>query len=275
MSSSVNLSSTREIKNETAKEDVDGTNSSNIHESTTKIKDNVSSKDNNQHSVNDDNDYDNKTPEQLSKIYEEYRNRFKVAMEKSNQLFESQQNHFITLSYYYRRDQIYLSILNDLYAANEDEINIDEDFGVSRLEDLIAKVPRTKKILTPIIKLIKHSTITDKRDELRIGNYMIEKVSDLINDDLTKYHTNPQSIENWCHRNSVPNLISGNYVPIILDNNNDYNGIEYNLNLNDEGHQGTTSSTNTTANLNSNTGSVNNSANTHTRKKRKVESTKK
>ena len=45
---------------------------------------------------------------------------------------------------------------------------------------------------------------------------MIEKVSDLINDDLTKYHTNPQSIENWCHRNSVPNLISGNYVPIIL-----------------------------------------------------------
>ena len=144
MSSSVNLSSTREIKNETAKEDVDGTNSSNIHESTTKIKDNVSSKANNQHSVNDDNDYDNKTPEQLSKIYEEYRNRFKVAMEKSNQLFESQQNHFITLSYYYRRNQIYLSILNDLYAANEDEINIDEDFGVSRLEDLIAKVPRTK-----------------------------------------------------------------------------------------------------------------------------------
>ena len=131
-----------------------------------------------------------------------------------------------------------------------------------------------RKILTPIIKLIKHSTITDKRDELRIGNYMIEKVSDLINDDLTKYHTNPQSIENWCHRNSVPNLISGNYVPIILDNNNDYNGIEYNLNLNDEGHQGATSSTNTTANLNSNTGSVNNSANTHTRKKRKVESTK-
>ena len=57
-----------EIKNETAKEDVDGTNSSNIHESTTKIKDNVSSKANNQHSVNDDNDYDNKTPEQLSKF---------------------------------------------------------------------------------------------------------------------------------------------------------------------------------------------------------------
>ena len=62
MSTSANLSSTREIKNEIAKEDVDGTNSSNIHESTTKIKDN------NQHSVNDDNDYDNKTPEQLSKI---------------------------------------------------------------------------------------------------------------------------------------------------------------------------------------------------------------
>ena len=97
MSSSVNLSSTREIKNETAKEDVDGTNSSNIHESTTKIKDNVSSKANNQHSVNDDNDYDNKTPEQLSKIYEEYRNRFKVAME--NQTNYLNHNRIISLPY--------------------------------------------------------------------------------------------------------------------------------------------------------------------------------
>lgn len=270
MSDSVNSSPTKVIK-----EEADGANSSSIHEPTTIIKNNVSEDGNNKFSGNDE-DYDHKTPEQLSKIYEQYRNRFKLAMEKSNQLFESQQNHFITLSYYYRRNQIYLSILNDLYAANEVEIKFDEDLGVSRLEDLIDKVPRTKKILTPIIKLIKQDMITDKCDELRIGNYIIEKVPDLISDDLTKYHTNPQSIENWCHRNSLPNLISGNYVPIVLDNNNDYNGIEYNLNLNEEGHQANTSSTNIYANLSSNTASSGGGGtNAHTRKKRKLESTKK
>ena len=186
-------------------------------------------------------DLDQQSSEELHKIYEIYQNRFKSSMKKSNKLFESLQNQTFTLSYYYRRNQSLLTVLDELEheqqeegeEEEEDDIG-DDDIGddlMERMKKIIERMPRCKNSLIPFIKLFENQKIN--KNEL-IDLYLLEKIPDLINDDLVKLQTNPQSIENWCIRNN-PNLINLNYKPITIDNLQDYNsGTEYLLNLNDD-----------------------------------------
>lgn len=180
-------------------------------------------------------DLDQQSPEELHKIYEIYQKRFKSSIKKSNKLFESLRNQNTTLSYYQRRNQSLLTILQDIeQQQQEEEQKNKEDNGdelMNRMKKIIEKMPRCKDSLIPFVELFENEKINKNK---LIDLYVIEKIPDLINDDLVKLQTNPQNIENWCIRNN-PNLINLNYKPLTIDNLQDYNGgTEYLLNLNDD-----------------------------------------
>lgn len=180
-------------------------------------------------------DLDQQSPEELHKIYEIYQKRFKSSIKKSNKLFESLRNQNTTLSYYQRRNQSLLTILQDIeQQQQEEEQKNKEDNGdelMNRMKKIIEKMPRCKDSLIPFVELFENEKINKNK---LIDLYVIEKIPDLINDDLVKLKTNPQNIENWCIRNN-PNLINLNYKPLTIDNLQDYNGgTEYLLNLNDD-----------------------------------------
>ena len=180
-------------------------------------------------------DLDQQSPEELHKIYQIYQKRFKLSIKKSNKLFESLRNQNTTLSYYQRRNQSFLTILQDIeQQQQEEEQKNKEDKGdelMNRMKKIIEKMPRCKDSLIPFIELFENEKINKNK---LIDLYVIEKIPDLINDDLVKLKTNPQNIENWCIRNN-PNLINLNYKPLTIDNLQDYNGgTEYLLNLNDD-----------------------------------------
>ncbi|RCK60572.1 hypothetical protein Cantr_07989 [Candida viswanathii] len=176
-------------------------------------------------------DLDLQSPEELHALYEAYQARFKSSITQSQRLFESLRNQNFTLAYYHRRNQSLLTVLDELEDKKKELGDGTGDDLLDRMQKVVEKMPRCKDALIPFIELFENGKVA--KNEL-VNLYMLEKVPDLVNDDLVKLQTNPQSIENWCIRNN-PNLINLNYKPITIDNLQDYNGgTEYLLNLNDD-----------------------------------------
>ncbi|RCK63441.1 hypothetical protein Cantr_10122 [Candida viswanathii] len=176
-------------------------------------------------------DLDLQSPEELHALYEGYQARFKSSITQSQRLFESLRNQNFTLAYYHRRNQSLLTVLDELEDKKKELGDGTCEDLLDRMQRVVEKMPRCKDALIPFIELFENGKVA--KNEL-VNLYMLEKVPDLVNDDLVKLQTNPQSIENWCIRNN-PNLINLNYKPITIDNLQDYNGgTEYLLNLNDD-----------------------------------------
>ncbi|EMG50077.1 hypothetical protein SBY92_003760 [Candida maltosa Xu316] len=222
-----------------------------------------------------DEEFKNKTHEELLKLYDDYNDKFRHAYRKSVELFESEQNSRITMSYYHRRNQALLDLLSQFEQQQSPKAE-EEELG-KRLEGLVGRVPRVEKCIVPLLELIKDGKV-DKSELIHL--YMLEKIPDLVNDDISKFVKNPQDIVNWNLRNQSNGnlLIDGGYKPITVDCFQEYNGSDYLLNLNDDFVSNQSNAATSTGNGSSVTGGGNasstSSASSNATKKKTVKKSK-
>lgn len=169
------------------------------------------------------------------KIYEKYQERFRKAYAKSQELFEMERNQRLTMSYYHRRNQALLGLIAELEAGENDEITF-PPIESDRIKKIMEVAPRLKSTLEPLIELQeKNNNQDDKSKEVRKSHYLnlyhIEKIPDMINDDIIHAEINPQELEPWCRRH-YPNLVSSKYKPLTIQTlsmNSEYTGTDFPL----------------------------------------------
>ncbi|RLV95409.1 hypothetical protein JA1_000933 [Spathaspora sp. JA1] len=168
---------------------------------------------------------DNQPAKDYAKIYVKYLDRYNKAYATSVNLCTKEKNQRIALSYYIRRNNALLSILNELEpTAPETSVTTSD-----RIKKIIETAPRLSKVLNPLID-DGDATTTIKQNHL-LNCILVEQIPDLINDDLINSEVNPQDMESWCRRH-YPNLVSSKYKPLNVQNSgvvNEYTGIDFPL----------------------------------------------
>lgn len=167
-------------------------------------------------------------PKDYPKIYEKLQDRFKKAYIKSQQLFEIERNQRQTLSYYHRRNQAILSLLAELEPIDAQTTNV---IAPDRIRKIGEVAPRLKPILDPLVKLNSNKDDQPISKNHYLNLYLVEKIPDLINDDMISLEINPQEVESWCRRH-YPNLVASKYKPFLIQStgiNSEYTGSDYPL----------------------------------------------
>ncbi|EGW34025.1 uncharacterized protein SPAPADRAFT_133687 [Spathaspora passalidarum NRRL Y-27907] len=174
---------------------------------------------------------ENQPTKDYGKIYEKYLDRYKKAYANSASLFNKEKNQRITLSYYIRRNNAILSILDQLEQQQQQQQQQQQSETTdesARIKKIIETAPRLAKVLDPLANLDDTTPISKKH---LLNCILYEKVPDLINDDLINSEVNPQDMEAWCRRH-YPNLVSSKYKPLNVQNSgvvNEYSGTDFPL----------------------------------------------
>lgn len=187
-----------------------------------------------------DDEIDTMPFEELQQLYQDLQNQFKTASLQLSKAFEEERNQRKTLSYYERRNQAILNILECIEEnSNNSTSNSHETtdpFDTERIRRIVEKAPRLAKTLSPLTTHRQFSNVPISSNLYLIA-YLMDHIPDLIDDDLTSIEINPQSIESWCRRNRhsiAANLVSGASKPItieMLKRLNEYNGVEFDLGI--------------------------------------------
>ncbi|CCG23045.1 hypothetical protein CORT_0D01970 [Candida orthopsilosis Co 90-125] len=181
-----------------------------------------------------DDEIDSMPFDELQQLYHTLQDRFKAVSTELSKTYEEEQNQRKTLSYYQRRNQAILNILEYLEDATTANGNASDSFDTARVKQIVEKVPRLAKKLSPLIQDASPSN-TPISSSLLLNAYLMDHIPDLIDDDLASIEINPQSIESWCRRNQATistNLVPGGIKPVtieMLKRLNEYNGVEFDL----------------------------------------------
>ncbi|KAI5949723.1 hypothetical protein KGF57_004546 [Candida theae] len=190
-------------------------------------------------STDNDDEIDSMPFEELQQLYHTLQEQFKVASSQLSSTFENEQSQRKTLSYFERRNQAILNILEHLEdnSTTNDNFTSPNLFDTERINRIVEKVPRLAKTLSPLTQHPQLFANVAIPCNLLLNAYLIENIPDIINDDLTSIEINPQSIEAWCRRNRqsvTTNLVPGASKPVTLEmlkRLNVYNGVEFDLGI--------------------------------------------
>lgn len=197
-------------------------------------------------STHEEDDIDTMPFDELQQLYHTLQDRFKTVSSELSKTYEEEQNQRKTLSYYQRRNQAILNVLecfentSTLTTTNNNTTSTPLDtFDADRIRRIVAKVPRLAKTLSPLMQQHQQQEASPSNipisSNLLLNAYLIENVPDLIDDDLTSIEINPQSIESWCRRNQHTigtSLVTGASKPVtikMLKRLNEYSGVEFDL----------------------------------------------
>ncbi|CCE79326.1 Piso0_001383 [Millerozyma farinosa CBS 7064] len=142
-----------------------------------------------------------------SLVFDKYKEKFNKAYSLSQKLFEAERASRQTLSYYYRRNNAILDLLDD-FGDNAESSDILDDVDQNRLKNVIEMNPRLRDPLSELSKVNDNlSTLSKQR---YIHALITESLAEFINDDVTHLEMNPQDIEFWIRRN-CPQLITSKH----------------------------------------------------------------
>lgn len=142
-----------------------------------------------------------------SLVFDEYKEKFNKAYSLSQKLFEAERALRQTLSYYYRRNNAILDLLDD-FGDSAESSDILDDVDQDRLKNIIEMNPRLRKPLSELLQVKENSSTLSK--QRYIHALITESLSEFINDDVTHLEMNPQDIEFWIRR-YYPQLITSKH----------------------------------------------------------------
>ncbi|CCE88611.1 Piso0_001383 [Millerozyma farinosa CBS 7064] len=142
-----------------------------------------------------------------SLVFDKYKEKFNKAYSLSQKLFDAERASRQTLSYYYRRNNAILDLLDD-FGDSAESSNIPDGVDQDRLKNIIEMNPKLRKPLSELLKVNENSSTLSK--QRYIHALVTESLSEFINDDITHLEMNPQDIEFWIRRN-YPQLITSKH----------------------------------------------------------------
>lgn len=142
-----------------------------------------------------------------SLVFDKYKEKFNKAYSLSQKLFEAERALRQTLSYYLRRNNAILDLLDD-FGDSSESCDILDDVDQNRLKNIIEINPKLRKPLSQLLKVNDNSSTLSK--QRYIHAMITESLSEFINDDITHLEMNPQDIEFWIRRN-YPQLVTSKH----------------------------------------------------------------
>lgn len=154
-----------------------------------------------------------------AKLFEKYQERFYKVYSVSQRLFQSEVSQRQALSFYQRRNNALIDLLDKFESKEPVPPTTDQalaDSDKSRIENLITMNPRLKEVLTPLLAI--DDSQQQFKETHKINLLINEAIPDLINDDMGNFELNPQDIEPWVRRH-YPNLVISKYKPLTISGN--------------------------------------------------------
>lgn len=161
-----------------------------------------------------------------AKLFEKYQERFYKVYSVSQKLFQNEVSQRETLSFYQRRNNALIDLLDKFESGKQETTASPEilsNTDISRIENLISMNPKLQSILSPLLAI--DDLLQQLKHTHKINLLINEAIPELINDDTSNFELNPQDIEPWVRRH-YPNLIISKYKPISINANKFNESIE-------------------------------------------------
>lgn len=161
-----------------------------------------------------------------AKLFEKYQERFYKVYSVSQKLFQNEVSQRETLSFYQRRNNALIDLLDKFESGKQETTASPEilsNTDISRIENLISMNPKLQSILSPLLAI--DDPLQQLKHTHKINLLINEAIPELINDDTSNFELNPQDIEPWVRRH-YPNLIISKYKPISINANKFNESIE-------------------------------------------------